>query len=207
MFGIWDKLAFGTTTIPTGSALIDTSLLVQQSIGTGTTTSSGNTYFAVSTNPVAYTGATPKRGWYIDLPNTGQRLIYPLDILADRFVVADTMSPNNVSTDPCSNTTGGVGYLYIVDALDGAGPSRPVLDTNGDGNVDSADMVVSGLEGRADGRNVSIIVSKNDLAITYANVGGGTPGATIIRIGCELTNTCAVPSPGVRHQWRQLFLR
>jgi type IV pilus assembly protein PilY1 len=117
------------------------------------------------------------------------------------------MSPSNVSTDPCTNAGSGVGYLYIVDAVNGAGPATPVLDTNGDGNVTSADMVVSGLEGKADGRNVSIIVSKNELAITYANVGGGTPGSTLIRIGCELTNTCIAPSPAVRHQWRQLFLR
>ncbi|MFC5499235.1 PilC/PilY family type IV pilus protein [Caenimonas terrae] len=207
LYGIWDKLTFGTGTIPTGSALIDTSLLVQQSIGAAQTSTSGNTYFAVTSNPIDYTGASPKRGWFIDMPNTGQRLVYPLDILADRFAVADTISPANVSVDPCSNTSGGVGFLYIIDALNGGGPSKPVLDTNGDGNVDSSDLVVSGLQGSADGRNVSIIVSKNDLAVTYANVGGGAPGATIIKIDCSLTNTCGTTSPGVRHQWRQLFLR
>lgn len=207
LYGVWDKLDFGATVIPAGSAPVATSSLVEQTVSAAIRGASGNNYFAISSNAVDYTSATPKRGWFIDMPNTGQRMVYPLDILADRFAVADTISPANVSVDPCSNATGGVGYLYIVDALNGAGPAKPVLDTNGDGNVDSSDLVVSGLEGTADGRNVSIIVSKNDLATTYANVGGGAPGATIIRIGCELTNTCAVVSPGVRHQWRQLFLR
>ncbi len=207
LYGVWDQLAFGASIIPPGSALTSTSTLVQQTISAAIVAASGNTYFSISTNAVDYTGASPKRGWFINLPNSGQRNVYPLDILADRFVVADTLSPANESLDPCAAPTSGVGYFYIIDALNGAGPAKPVLDTNGDGNVTSSDLVVSGVQGLADGRNVSIIVSKDDLAITYANVGGGAPGATIIRIGCELTNTCAVPSPNVRHQWRQLFLR
>lgn len=207
LYGVWDKLDFGASVIPAGSALTATSSLVQQTISAAITGTSGNTYFSISTNAVDYTGTTPKRGWFINMPNTGQRMVYPLDILANRFAVADTLSPANESLDPCASPASGVGYLYIIDALNGAGPVKPVLDTNGDGNVDSNDLVVSGIQGLADGRNVSIIVSKDDLATTYANVGGGAPGATIIKIGCELTNTCAVASPSVRHQWRQLFLR
>lgn len=205
LYGIWDPAEFGAGTAAVG--LTNRSALVGQTIGPAQTGPNGNTYFAISNNAITYTGASAKRGWYIDYPNTGQRLVYPLDLLADRFAVADTISPANVSLDPCQNENGGVGYLYIVDALNGGGPTEAILDTNGDGNVDSNDMIVSGIEGKADGRNVSLLVSKNDLETKYANVSGGDPGATLLSISCRLTNTCKTAAGGVRRQWRQLFLR
>ncbi|MDO9359481.1 MAG: PilC/PilY family type IV pilus protein [Polaromonas sp.] len=209
LYGIWDPVAFGTTSIPAGTSLTDKTKLVQQTIGAAQTAPNGNTYFAISTNPVDYTGATPKRGWYINLPNSGQRLVYPIDLLSDRFVAADTISPSNVSLDPCSNQSGGTGYLYLMDGLTGAGPASAILDTNGDGNVDSADLVVSGLEGTADGRNVTLQADKNASRTTYVNVGGGSPGATKITLTCTLLGTCVTPAASKikSREWRQLFLR
>ena len=159
LYGIWDKTRFGATTIPTGAALTDKTLLVEQTIGSAVTGADNNTYFEISRNPVDYVGTTTpsvtaaRRGWYTNLPNTGQRLTYPMNILANRIAVADTISPANVSTDPCSNTGSGTGYLYAFDALSGAGPKKAILDTNGDSNVDSSDLIVSGVTTAADGRN------------------------------------------------------
>lgn len=209
VYGIWDPLAFGAASIPTGTALTDKTRLVEQTIGAAVTGPNGNTYFAISANPVDYTSGTPKRGWYINLPNSGQRLVYPIDLLSDRFVAADTISPSNVSLDPCSNQSGGTGYLYLMDGLTGAGPVTAILDTNGDGNVDSSDMIVSGLEGKADGRNVTLQADKNASRTKYVNVSGGSPGATMIELPCALLGTCTTP-PGSRiksREWRQLFLR
>lgn len=210
IYGIWDPVAFGAATIPAGTSLSDKTLLVQQQIGAAQTGENGNTYFGLTSNPVDYAATPPKRGWYMNLPNTGQRLVYPLDVLAGRVAVADTISPANVSLDPCSNTTGGTGYLYLFDALTGGAPAAPVLDTNGDGVVNSSDMIVSGLEGSADGRNVTLKVSETDAESTYVNVSGGAPGGTLITIPCVVTNTCQVPA-GASHiksrEWRQLFLR
>lgn len=209
LYGIWDPLAFGAASIPTGSALTDKTRLVEQTIGAAQTATNGNTYFAISTNAVDYTGTTPKRGWFINLPNSGQRLVYPIDLLSDRFVSADTISPSNVSLDPCANQSGGTGYLYLMDGLTGAGPTEAILDTNGDGNVDSSDMIVSGLEGTADGRNVTLQADKNASRTTYFNVGGGSPGATKISLSCALLGTClTTPASKIKsREWRQLFLR
>ena len=166
LYGIWDKTSFGATTIPPGAALTDKTLLVEQTIGSAQLGADKNTYFQISRNPVDYVGTTTpsvtaaRRGWYTNLPVTGQRLTYPMNILANRIAVADTISPANVSTDPCSNTGSGTGYLYAFDALSGAGPKQAILDTNGDGkvtnvdtNVDSKDLIVSGVTTAADGRN------------------------------------------------------
>jgi type IV pilus assembly protein PilY1 len=218
LYGVWDKQEFGATPVPSGAALTNTTQMVMQTISAAISAASGNNFFEVSKNAVDYASASPKRGWYINLPKTGQRLVYPIDILSNRFAVADTISPANVSLDPCSNESGGSGYIYIIDMLTGAGPTEAILDTNGDGNVGTGDLAVSGLESSADGRNVSIIVRSDAAATTYANVGGGAPGSTIVKITCTLTNTCSPPpdppgtpttssTKGVRHQWRQLFLR
>jgi type IV pilus assembly protein PilY1 len=207
LYGIWDPVAFGAATIPAGTSLTNRTTLVQQTIGAATVGPNGNTYYPISTNAVDY--AVGKRGWYIDFPYTGQRLVYPLDFLSGRFAAADTISPSNVSLDPCSNLSGGTGYFYILDALSGAGPTEAVLDTNGDGNVDGSDLVVSGLEGKADGRNVTLEVSKNATRTTYVNVSGGAPGGTLITISCRLTGTCLTTTPTriKSREWRQLFMR
>ena len=179
LYGIWDKLAFGATTIPTGSALTNKTLLVEQTIGSAQTGADTNTYFGISRNPVDYVGTTtpsvvlPRRGWYINLPNSGQRLTYPINILGNRIAVADTISPANVSLDVCSNTSGGVGYLYTFDALIGGGPLKAILDTNGDGNVTDTDLIVSGITTAADGRNAVLNRSSGSLR-RDGRVGNGT---------------------------------
>jgi type IV pilus assembly protein PilY1 len=215
LYGIWDPLEFGASTIPAGTALTAKTLLVQQTIGAAQTAASGNTYFGVSTNAVDYVGTTtpsvvaPRRGWYINLPNTGQRMVYPLETIANSYLVADTISPANVSLDPCSSTTGGTGYLYYVNALTGAGPTEAIMDTDGSGIIDGADLVVAGIEGKADGRNVNLLIDSNSSRYKYVSVSGGAPGGTIVQISCALTNTCV--TPGASHiktrEWRQLFMR
>jgi type IV pilus assembly protein PilY1 len=182
LYGIWDKTRFGASVIPTGAALTDKTLLVEQTIGAARAGADNNTYFEISRNPVDYVGTTTpsvtaaRRGWYTNLPNVGQRLTYPINILANRIAVADTISPANVSLDPCSNTGGGVGYLYAFDALSGAGPKQAILDTNGDSNVDSTDLIVSGVTTAADGRN-AVLNRRTDNTGKDNRVGNGiNPG-------------------------------
>jgi type IV pilus assembly protein PilY1 len=179
LYGIWDKLAFGAATIPAGSALTNKTLLVEQTIGSAQTGADNNTYFEISRNPVDYRGATtpsvvlPRRGWYTSMPNSGQRLTYPINVLGNRIAMADTISPANVSLDACSNTSGGVGYLYTFDALSGAGPLKAIFDTNGDGNVTDTDLVVSGVTTAADGRNAVLNRSSGSMR-KDSRVGNGT---------------------------------
>ncbi|MDB5914360.1 MAG: pilY1, partial [Ramlibacter sp.] len=206
LYGIWDPVVNFGASAPAGTSVSGRSLLVPQTISAAQTGVDGNTYYAVSRNTVDYTATIPKRGWYIDMPNTGQRLVYPMDILADRFAVADTISPANVSLDPCNNEQGGAGFLYVIDMVSGGGPDEPILDTNGDNVVDGNDLVVSGYASRADGRNVTLSVEKNDEEQKFAEI-SAEAGAKIFKISCRLTGTCKASGTTVRRQWRQLFLR
>ena len=219
-FSVWDPLTFGTTTIPAGTALdmsvaADKAKLVQQTITVAPLVIGGNSFAEVSANPVDYAASPQKRGCYLDFVTSGQRLVYPIDILANRFAAADTISPSGVSLDACSNSTGGSSYLYFLDAMTCGRSADQILDTNGDGNVDSSDALVSGVAGKADGRNVTLGVDSNASRSIFVNVSGGAPGATTIKLSCESLGTCATDpsgggggSGGIKsREWRQLFMR
>lgn len=216
LYGIWDPAAFGATaTAYSGVALTNTSRLVSQTIGAAqagnAVSTAANTYFNVTNNTVDYSTAPTKRGWQINLPNTGERVIYPMELLSERFVSVGTLSPANVSAlDPCSPTAAGTAFTYVVDALSGAGPTLRILDTNGDGVVDDADLLVSGFQQKiADGRHVTLLTKKDAKEWDFCNVGGMSAGCTEIKIKCELTGTCAQAKASTvkSRAWRQLFLR
>jgi type IV pilus assembly protein PilY1 len=212
-YSIWDPLEFGATA-PAGTQLdmsvpADKAKLVEQTIGSSVTTTV-NTFTSVSSNTVDYTATPAKRGCFVNFVGTGQRMVYPIDILANRLAIVDTISPANVSLDPCVNENGGSAFVYILDALTCGTPSKPLLDTNGDGNVDDEDLRVSGFSSPADGRNVTLEVGETG---RFVNCSGGSPGCTQIAPNCADLGTCTEsvggpPGAGIKsREWRQLFMR
>jgi type IV pilus assembly protein PilY1 len=240
MYGIWDSVGFGSTASTTGVPQIDTSKLVQQTISAGTpvirtfiatnlqtgaltTQQQSITYFTVSTNAVDW---ATKRGWFIDLPNTGERVVYPLNVLAGHYIAVDSISPNkdtSASANICESSVQGKGWVYIIDGLTGAGLTTPSLDTNGDSVIDSSDTIASGFTARADGRNTWVPI---DSSASGGGGGGGAPPtgdwicdngvAKYVGLsggggsGVPLNLKCDMPagSTGIRtREWRQLFMR
>jgi type IV pilus assembly protein PilY1 len=240
VYGVWDSIPFGSpTTAMTALALTN---LVQQTIAlsstaTRTVTTTDLTqitqtvsYYSVSKNTFTYSATT--RGWYIDLPNSGQRTVYPLDKLSNRYIGVDTVSPINVNvTDPCLQGAQGQGWLYFIDGLTGGGPDEAILDTNGDGQIttqtttgggaqtNTGDNTSSGVSTTADGRNISVKVESRSSSTqtTYANLGGGSGGSTLVRLTCAMLGTCGGSGGGSTNptslgvfksrEWRQLFMR
>lgn len=127
-YGILDNGTPVTTT--------DRSQLVQQTISTTSINLRGvvTDVRQVSANPVDF---TTRRGWYMDLPSTGERVIGPAVVRAGR-VIFTTVVP---STDPCE--FGGSGWLMEVSATSGAKLPYSVFDTNGDGLVNDADSALA----------------------------------------------------------------
>lgn len=128
-YGILDNGTQVTTT--------DRSQLVQQTISTTTIDLRGapTDVRQVSANSVDW---TTKRGWYMDLPSTGERVIGPAVVRAGRAIFT-TVVPSN---DPCE--FGGTGWLMEVSATTGAKLPYSVFDTNGDGLVNDADSALAG---------------------------------------------------------------
>jgi type IV pilus assembly protein PilY1 len=222
VYGVLDNIPFGSPT--SAISAVSTSNLVQQTISTTTTTNrtvtnsdlttstQSVTFYQVSKNTVTFSATT--RGWYINLSETGQRTVYPLDMLSNRYVGVDTISPNNVTTNnACTQGAQGKGWLYFIDGLTGGGPSEAILDTNGDGAIDDRDSLSNGITTTADGRNLSVVVdsASNSRQTTYANMGGGSGSTTLVRLTCSLLGTCGGGGSGgasiKQREWRQLFMR
>jgi type IV pilus assembly protein PilY1 len=113
-----------------GAAVAGRANLVEQTV-TEVADIGGSSYRAVSKNAVDY-GA--KKGWYLDLPTAGERVVVDPILRNGRFIVATTLP----DADPCA--AGGDSWLMEVDYLSGGRLNLAVFDVNGDGKIDGADI-------------------------------------------------------------------
>lgn len=118
-YGIWDN-----------NATVTSSQLVAQTI------TPASSFRSVTTASVSY---PTKKGWYVNLPLTGERSVTD-PIISGGKIFFSTLTPSNLS---CSY--GGTSWLMSLDYLNGAQPSEPVFDTNADNKVNSSDTVYSGV--------------------------------------------------------------
>jgi|GEM_PF-197491 len=132
-YGVWDR----------GDADLTRNNLVEQSVITsanGLLRESGNASIDWSNT----SGNGREYGWYMDLPETGERVINSAQIRGN-IVFFETFTP---SQSPCDG--GGTSWLMSVD-LDGSNPDSPVFDTNNDGVIDSADGLYTGAKSDGQG--------------------------------------------------------
>ncbi|MCP1498012.1 type IV pilus assembly protein PilY1 [Pseudomonas migulae] len=123
-----------------GSGQITTSSLQIQSV-TGVFSGSSGQFITTSQNEVTYPA---EKGWYLPLVYnsvlTGERVINQAALVLGRIVFT---TANVDTTDPCASF--GTGKLVELDAFSGKMLNYAVLDTNGDGLVDSSDALSSGV--------------------------------------------------------------
>ena len=119
------------------------------------------------------------------------------------------------TSDPCSATNQGSGWVYLIDGTTGQGPPAAILDTNGDGAINDSDLIVSGFPSLADGRNTSLkITSQTTTTVTaVAIISGGSGTAVDTQLDCKKLGTwggftCTSTGKGIKtREWRQLFMR
>jgi type IV pilus assembly protein PilY1 len=130
-YGVWDRGDSGV-----GDASLTRNNLVEQSVIT-----SANGLLRESGSAAIDWGNTSgngrEYGWYMDLPETGERVINSAQIRGN-IVFFETFTP---SQSPCDG--GGTSWLMSVD-LDGSNPDSSVFDTNNDGVIDSTDGLYTG---------------------------------------------------------------
>lgn len=105
MYGIWDN--DGNTAVSYTNHLN----LQQQSVLTGTVLYDGSIYTTLSSNSVDW---STKKGWYINLPKTKERLVYNPSLKGSDVLTFTTITP---SGDICA--AGGDTDDYYGDALSG----------------------------------------------------------------------------------------
>ncbi|WP_160108379.1 pilus assembly protein [Pseudomonas izuensis] len=123
-----------------GSGQITASSLQAQAV-TGVVSGSSGQFITTSQNEVTYPA---EKGWYLPLVYnsalTGERVINQASLVLGRIVFT-TASID--TTDPCASF--GTGKLVELDAFSGKMLNYAVLDTTGDGLIDSTDTVSSGV--------------------------------------------------------------
>lgn len=178
IYGVWDNKMVGADSTATGAVRFTEAQLAPRTIAN----------IADGTNAVDY---ATKKGWYYNMVNSGERMIYRMNPVLNRFVLGTSVTPTSSSAaDPCISGTGGEGRRYFLDALSGGSVNSTIMVVPPEPPpppfIDPADPTV----------NMVISISSDAKGITE-------------KVKCELTNTCAAPvSSGVkRRQWRQLFPR
>jgi len=179
MYGVWDS----------GDKELGRGDLVEQLITLGA--NPGGAFGRTLTdNSVDYTSDD---GWYIDLPDAGERVVTDPVIRGD-LVFFNTMRPD---TNPCE--AGGRGWLMVAQWKNGGRPSEISFDVNGDRLLDSDDTIngqtAAGVE------IVGIPTSPVNLANKrYTSTTQTTGGSTI-----EVTDILKVGGPKTgRLSWEEL---
>jgi type IV pilus assembly protein PilY1 len=147
MYGIRDN----------GDEVDDRADLQQQTV-VDVETVSGVTYREVSKNSVDW---GDDEGWYIDLPEAGERIIVDSIIRRGRLVVP-TMTPNS---DPCAS--GGSSWLMHIDYLTGGRLDQVTIDVNQDRSFNASDVV-----GFADGNRSASGLRYDSIVSTPAVIAG-----------------------------------
>src|SRR5690606_18508769 len=87
-----------------------------------------------------------KKGWFVDFddPTKGERIVSGLRVLGTVLIASSIIPPQGQST--CD--AGGTGYINALDAFTGTSAKEPFFDTNGDGKVDTKDLVTVIVDGK-----------------------------------------------------------
>lgn len=202
------KINTGVTPATVGTGR---SNLVQQSVTMASATagqgvSTGNTYYTVTNNTVNYssTGTNPnKRGWFIDLPVSGERVLSPMEFYAGTGVLeiiskvpASGGNTEGETCDPAS--TPEKTFRTFMNIQDGKRPTTLIMDVNGDGYFTNADRTSGVASGdaftRSNASNVELKVSTGGRERRLSAGTGNTDGG----------GYAAPPRKLMRPAWRQL---
>ena len=132
---------------------------------------------------------TTKRGWYIDLPTSMERVIGSAAV-RDNRVIFTTLIP---STDPC--VFGGSGWLMEVSAITGAQLPYAVFDTTNDKLVTADDRILAGVP-------LTVGMVKRPLVIDGSPVAAKFLSGTTSEIQIERNRTFGPPLG--RESWREV---
>ena len=152
MYAIWDKLDGSTTAIPRSD-------LLQQEILPDLTA-----VRVVSDKVIDW---DQHMGWYIDLPDAGERHA-SRPLLRNERLIFTTITPDDTV---CG--TGGSSWLMEIDAFTGKRLDVSPFDYNEDGEIDDQDLVTINIEGTPTKVAISGLASPEGMLSTPAILAAG----------------------------------
>lgn len=203
-----NKVAINTANA-TPTPISSVSQLVQQAQVTGSVGSTGGrTFWKLTDNPVTYTGTSGKKGWYINLPASGERLLKPVEFydgttILDIFTQVPAIG-GNLTEETCTiSPQAEKQYRTLMGIMDGRSPSFQALDSNGDGYYNASDNQAARMDFRTGvtiksygigKRGFRVIRTKADNGDNGSGGGGGGGGS----------EDNPPPVSNLRPSWRQL---
>lgn len=181
IYGIWDKVG--------AAAVTGRSQLVQQTLTDVLSTTGALLGRTITSNAIPWAS---KRGWYIDLPASGERAVGGLQILQDIILLTTTLTPN--TTDPCAG--GGSSQSMGVNFLTGAYSPKYQLIVSGTTATNLSSATIPGTVG-------------SSTTIPGGGGGPGDPPPCHLYNGVDGKPTClSYKLTGVAvRRWRQLSLK
>jgi type IV pilus assembly protein PilY1 len=179
IYGIWDKVG--------AAAVTGRSQLVQQTLTDVLSTTGALLGRTITSNAIPWAS---KRGWYIDLPASGERAVGGLQILQDIILLTTTLTPN--TADPCAG--GGSSQSMGVNFLTGAYSPKYQLIVSGTTATNLSSATIPGTVGSS---------------TTLPGGGAGGPPPCHLYNGVDGKPTCLpykLTGVAVR-RWRQLSLK
>ncbi|QTD44765.1 pilus assembly protein [Ottowia testudinis] len=190
---------------PTPAVLTSSSKLISQSIGTtvmaGAGVSAGTDFWTGSKNPVNWSD-TEVKGWYMNLPEPGERLLTPMNFYdGSNIMTVQSRVPASGSGDLLDETCtaqslGSKQYLTLINIMNGWPASVPLMDKNGDKSYSTADGGAMRMSLLPDSANFT----KAEDTTLVTSTGINEKGQIIKRK--NLLNL--MPIQAVRPSWRQL---
>jgi type IV pilus assembly protein PilY1 len=185
-----------------------TSMLQEQTIG-ASSTGDGRTFWNLSDNDVDW--ANEKKGWYLNLTGTSERLLKAMSFYAGTNILAvftQVPATGASSSDPeVESCTGSVTaekqYFTLINIVDGKSPSIPLMDRNGDGFYNATDGGVSRTQ--ISGGATKIVYGQKTAKVFSGGVGGAGGGGGNCAAGDpSCVSPRLPPEVPIRPSWRQL---
>jgi type IV pilus assembly protein PilY1 len=203
VYGVLDPTEDGSSSLgatgPFEAVSNDRDLLVVRTVSASPVLAADGRYY------YAMTGAAidwaVKKGWYMDLPISGQRVVYPVQNLLGDYVLVQTMVPAAAAAE-CSVSYGS-GVNYILMANTGMPSTDPIYDVNNDGKIDASDQDTNG-DGKVDGSDAAYggyktnADGRDEVIVTDSSGGGASDPNKSCLAGFVLT---WVGDTGSTGQW------
>jgi type IV pilus assembly protein PilY1 len=196
----------GCTPVAAPAVVTASDLLIQQSVSTtsmaGAGASSATTFWSSSSNAVDWKNNANIKGWYLNLPVSGERLLSNLSFYDGSNIMSVlTRVPGQNSSaqadEACSATySTAQQYLSLLNIMDGLAPKIPLMDKNGDGYYSSLDSNASRLSLLGDG--TSTTKTSDGFQVKSQGVNSAN------QVVSKTDNLAAIPILAIRPTWRQL---
>lgn len=184
---------------PLGTMATNGSTLAKQTIST----LSGSSFATVdATQELNKDTWKDYKGWYLDLPTAGERLLKSMQFYDGSNILAvysespsgTISSTNDNINESCVptkvDTSAGSQYRTLINIMDGKRPTVQLVDTNGDGVFNAGD---SGASRVSLPTGSPLLITTRNNVMDYTGVGaGGTP-----------RKDARMPEQSMRPSWRQ----